>query len=166
MPLADMGTVTSMMDNAIQNITNNLPTTEEGVAGWDAAAQWAPVASAFFSNMTIPTVTPLGVAAGESAFITAAKAAVGATNSMSDSGLAAGFKAYADALVAVPGNITPVLPITHTSPITSPEINLSAVAPSETTLPTTTILYNQLLPWAVTGIQTTPGAPPVVAPWT
>ena len=166
MPLADTGTVTSMMDNAIQNITNNLPTTEDGVAAWDAAAQWAPVATAFFSNMAVPSVTPLGVVAGEAAFITAAKETVGSDNSMSDAGLAAGFKAYADALVAVPANIMPIPPITHTSPTTSPEINLSAVAPSETTLPATTILYNQLLPWAVTGIQTTPGAPPVVAPWT
>tara|TARA_B100000886_G_scaffold340102_2_gene307924 strand:- start:1577 stop:2065 length:489 start_codon:yes stop_codon:yes gene_type:complete len=161
MPLADPTTITNM-DNAVQTIVGNLPANQEELDAWDCAAAWAPVATAFFSAAAIPSVTDEGKSAGESAFITACHGAAGSTNSMTESALSAGFIAYAATVVA-PGMCLPPAPVVHAPPANPLVLVLSGLPPSEATLPSTTVLYNQLLPWAVTGTQTTP--PAAVVPW-
>ena len=153
------------MDNAIKNINSNLPTTPETASAWQAAEAWGPVATAYFSAALIPAVTDIGKTVGEQAFVAACKAAMGAeTNKVNESALAAGFAAYALAVCA-PGACNPTAPVVHAPPAGQPAISFASVAPSESTLPATTTLHTQLMAWVVSGTQTTPGAPPVVLPW-
>lgn len=162
MPFSTPDTVNSM-DEAVQQIVGNLPTDSASAGSWQAANAWAPVATAFFSGGVVPSVTEPGKAAGESAFIAAANGALGGElNKMSEAALSAGFHAYAAAIVA-PGMCLPPAPAVHAPPPAPPPLTLSGLPPSESTLPATTVLYNQLLTWVVSGTQTTPG--PVVVPW-
>ena len=163
MPIAAPETV-GAMNTSVQNIAGNLPTSAEALAAWNAASAWAPVATSFFSSAVIPAVTDLGKAAGEAAFITAVGASSPAANQMTEGALSAGFQAYAAAVVA-PTFCNPPLPVVHAPPASAPVLNLSGLAPSESTLPSTTVLYNQLKEWVVSGTQTTPGTPPVTVPW-
>lgn len=163
MPLASPTTVTEM-DAQVQNIITSLPQTSEGAMSWNAAQAWAPVATAFFSAAVIPEVTPVGEIAGVSAFISACQASTGTTNTITQEALSAGFTAYAAAIVA-PGNCAPPAPIVHAPPASPLALNLSALPAATTSISSTTVLHSQLLAWAVTGTQTTPGTPPVVVPW-
>lgn len=163
MPLASPTTITNM-DSRVQNITSSLPQTQHEVDNWNAAAAWAPVATAFFSAAAVPSVTDLGKTAGEAAFIAAANGASDSANMLTEQAMSSGFQAYALEVIK-PGNCLPIAPVVHAPPPNPPILNLSGLPPSESTLPSTTILYNQLKAWAELGTQTTPGTPPVVVPW-
>lgn len=163
MPLSSPTTITNM-DSQVQNITSTLPQTPEAASAWNAAQAWAPVATAFFSSAVIPSVTPAGVSAGESAFVSACQSSTGTTNTLTEAALSAGFTAYAAAIVA-PGNCAPPTPVVHAPPVSPLVLSLSTLPASTTSLASTTALHSQLLSWAITGTQTTPGAPPVVVPW-
>ncbi len=164
MPLAAPSTITKM-DDALRNITNNLPSTPEAADSWQAAEAWGPVATAYFSEAVIPSVTEIGKTVGEQAFVAACKASMGAeTNKVNEASLAAGFAAYAMAVCA-PGACNPPAPVVHAPPMGQPAISFQTVPPSDSTLPATTTLHTQLMAWVVSGTQTTPGAPPVVLPW-
>lgn len=160
MPLNSPGTIAAM-DAQVQNITDNLPSSASALEDWDAAAAWAPVATAFFSSAAIPVVTPAGILAGEIAFKAAVHSQVDAVNTMTEGALSSGFKAYADEIVK-PLNCTPPAPVVHVPPPAAPFLSMSN-PPSLSTLPATTNLYNQLLEWAVLGTQTTPA--PSTVPW-
>ena len=162
MPLA---AAAAPMDAQVQNIVGGLPQSEEALQSWNAAEKWANVAEAFFQQSVIPAWTPLGLSLGKQAFIGAALGVMSSPQAMSQQALEAGFTAFA-ALCASPGNVMPPIPVTHTPP--AAPLNLSvllALPPSESTMPSTTALHGVLLTWAITGLQTTPGAPPVVLPW-
>ena len=163
MPLGDDTTVDAM-DIKVQDIVNNLPQSSEEAVSWNIAQAWAPVATAFFSAAEVPSLTDEGKQAGESAFVTACQASTGTTNSLTQEALAAGFIAYAGAVVA-PGNCLPAAPVVHAPPSGPLVLNLAGLPPSETTKPSTRVMYTQLLAWATTGTQTTPGTPPVTVPW-
>lgn len=157
-------TTITAMDASVQEIVNSLPQSHEGAEAWNAAQAWAPVATSFFSSAGIPAMTELGKSAGELAFISACQASTGTTNTITQQSLSAGFTAYAAAAV-VPGNCLPAAPIAHAPPVAPLVLNLSAVPAATSSLSSTEILHTQLSAWAVTGTQTTPGAPPVVVPW-
>ena len=158
-------TATVPMDNAIQGITGSLPQDETSLQSWNAADKWSKVAEEFFASASIPSWTPLGLAAGREAFKAAALAQMDSPQSMNVGAMEAGFIAFA-ATCAVPGNVAPPLPVVHAPPAAPLSLAvLSGLPPSETTMPSTTALHGVLLTWAQTGTQTTPGAPPVVVPW-
>tara|TARA_Y100000310_G_scaffold334995_1_gene415978 strand:- start:3471 stop:3962 length:492 start_codon:yes stop_codon:yes gene_type:complete len=162
MPLA--ATAISMNEK-VEAITASLPQSSDELQSWNSAEKWGDVAEAFFAGSVIPAWTPVGLAAGKAAWIATALGVMDSPQSMSAAAMELGFTAFA-ALAAVPGNVLPATPVVHAPPAGNPNLSpLASLPPSESTMPSTSALHSILLAWAITGTQTTPGAPPVVLPW-